>query len=92
VTSGYRSKEVNRLVGGAPNSAHQFGLAADIICPKFGTAYDLCKAIAARIDFDTVIHEYTSWCHFQIADEGMAPRKRLLTIDRKGTREGLHET
>lgn len=30
ITSAYRNPEVNRLVGGVPNSAHCLGLAADI--------------------------------------------------------------
>lgn len=34
ITSGYRSPELNALVGGEPNSAHQYGFAADIISPK----------------------------------------------------------
>ncbi len=30
ITSGFRSAEVNKRVGGRPNSAHRYGLAADI--------------------------------------------------------------
>lgn len=90
INSGYRSPAVNRAVGGSPNSAHKFGLAADIICPAFGSPLKLCQAIAAQgIDFDTVIHEFGAWCHFQIADVGVQGRRRLLTIDKNGTREGL---
>lgn len=32
VSSGYRSEEVNRIVGGVCNSLHLFGKAADISC------------------------------------------------------------
>jgi uncharacterized protein YcbK (DUF882 family) len=32
ITSGYRTKEHNRKVGGVPNSSHCKGLAADIYC------------------------------------------------------------
>lgn len=34
VTSGYRSTDVNKVVGGVPNSAHLFGRAADIKCSR----------------------------------------------------------
>lgn len=32
ITSGYRTKEHNRKIGGVPNSSHLKGLAADIYC------------------------------------------------------------
>lgn len=35
INSGYRSKEVNAAVGGAKNSYHLLGLAADIKCNSF---------------------------------------------------------
>lgn len=34
ITSGYRSPELNLAVGGAANSSHTFGAAADIILPQ----------------------------------------------------------
>src|SRR5436309_11894573 len=36
VTSGYRSLQLNQMVGGSKNSMHIEGLAADIICAAFG--------------------------------------------------------
>lgn len=32
IASGYRCEEHNKAVGGAPNSAHLFGIAVDISC------------------------------------------------------------
>jgi uncharacterized protein YcbK (DUF882 family) len=36
ISSGFRCDEVNALIGGASNSAHKYGCAADFICPEFG--------------------------------------------------------
>ena len=36
VTSGYHSPRLNQMIGGAKNSMHTLGLAADILCPAFG--------------------------------------------------------
>lgn len=34
LTCAFRSKEVNKKVGGHPNSHHIYGCAADIVCPE----------------------------------------------------------
>lgn len=92
VTSGYRSQAVNKLVGGAINSAHMRGLAADIIAPKYGRPIDVAKAITqSGIAFDQTIHEFGRWCHLAIP--GVVPaRRQVLTIDARGTRVGLLPT
>lgn len=93
VTSAYRNPEVNRLVGGVPASKHALGLAADIVCPAFGSTLDVARAIAASgIRFDQVIHEYGRWVHVGMAVEGISPRRQLLTICSKeaGYLDGLH--
>jgi zinc D-Ala-D-Ala carboxypeptidase len=83
ITSGYRSPELNKAVGGAPNSAHMYGAAVDFICPRFGTPYKICKLLEVRMEdgfpIDQLIYEYT-WVHvgFPI-DEYREPRRMLLT-------------
>lgn len=63
VSSGYRSPEVNKAVGGAPTSAHIGGRAVDFICPGAGTPKEVAAQIAASlIDFDQCIQEGT-WVH-----------------------------
>ncbi|WP_423364813.1 D-Ala-D-Ala carboxypeptidase family metallohydrolase, partial [Burkholderia sp. LMG 21824] len=58
VSSGYRSPELNHFIGGATNSAHLLGLAADFICPSFGSPLAICHEIAASgLSFEQLIHE-----------------------------------
>ncbi|RQZ27301.1 peptidase M15 [Burkholderia sp. Bp9017] len=79
ITSGYRSPALNRAVGGVPNSAHQAGLAADFVCPKFGAPLDICRVISrSPIEFDQLIQEGT-WVHIGLATAGVKPRRQVLT-------------
>ncbi|VVE74031.1 peptidase M15 [Pandoraea captiosa] len=81
ISSGYRSPDLNRAVGGARNSAHLYGLAADFICPGYGTPLQICKAIAAsNIDFDQLIQE-GSWVHLGLAKAGEKARRQVLTAN-----------
>jgi uncharacterized protein YcbK (DUF882 family) len=79
ITSGFRSKELNKEVGGSPKSQHMLGLAADIICPDLGNTKDLAKAIKkSKIEIDQCIVEYrgnTSWVHIGFKQE---PRNSFL--------------
>lgn len=87
VSSGYRAPAVNRAIGGAANSAHMLGCAADFSCPSFGSPVEICRAIArSDILFDQVIHEFRAWVHIAWAP---SQRKQVLTIDAAGTRYGL---
>lgn len=89
VSSAFRSQELNAVVGGAKNSAHLDGLAADFTCAEFGTPLQVAEAIAASgIKFDQCIHEYGRWVHLGI---GGQERMQLLTIDKQGTRVGLFQ-
>lgn len=61
ITSGYRSKETNKRVGGVSTSSHLKGLAADISCKDSSTRQKiisgLIKAGFTRIGIaDTFIH------------------------------------
>ncbi len=87
VSSGYRSPELNQAVGGSATSDHCKGLAADFICPSYGTPNDIVRAIAASgLSFKQVIREFDRWVHLSIPEEGQEPRKQALIIDRQGTR------
>lgn len=76
VSSGYRSPEVNRAVGGSAVSAHCQGYAADFICPGFGEPMEVAKAIRdSGIVYDQLIAEGT-WVHLSF-DPRM--RRQALT-------------
>lgn len=87
VSSGYRSLKLNQAVGGSATSDHCKGLAADFICPSYGSPDDIVRAIAASdLSFKQVIREFDKWVHLSIPEEGKEPRKQALIIDRESTR------
>lgn len=79
VSSGYRSMNLNRAIGGARSSAHVSGLAADI--GRLKTApIDLARMIEqSGIEFDQLILEFGRWVHVGLAPDGVKPRGEVLT-------------
>ena len=91
LSSGYRSPGVNAAVGGSKNSAHMSGLAADFICPDFGTPLQVCKKLEPfmrDLGIDQLIYEFGTWVHLGL-HFGSAPRHQMMTIDTKGVRNGF---
>lgn len=71
ITSGYRSPELNKAVGGSPTSAHVKGLAADIDTTQNAKLYDLILKLRdeGKIRFDQLIDEKNmSWIHYGIGN------------------------
>lgn len=86
INSGYRSPKLNAAVGGAANSAHLTGYAADFVCPRYGDPLLICKAIVrSGLAFDQIIQEGT-WVHLSFAP---ALRRNVLTKDGAGYKAGL---
>tara|TARA_Y100001938_G_scaffold144146_1_gene218238 strand:- start:155 stop:508 length:354 start_codon:yes stop_codon:yes gene_type:complete len=61
ITSGYRSQQHNKDVGGVKNSSHRYGLAADISCVNSARRFLIIEALLyvgfTRIGIaDTFIH------------------------------------
>lgn len=79
ISSGFRAPQLNAAVGGAANSAHLDGRAADFIAPRAGTPKEICERLAASsLMFDQLIYEGT-WVHLGIAAEGVPVRRQVLT-------------
>lgn len=76
VSSGYRCPALNVAAGGATDSAHTLGLAADISCRKF-TPKALAMLIRdSGIEYDQLILEGT-WVHLALWPDRM--RREELT-------------
>lgn len=76
IDSGYRCPELNKAVGGATDSAHMQGYAADFICRQFGTPVEIVRLIAnCGFQFDKCIQE-GNWTH--ISFDPQARRKLLI--------------
>ena len=66
ISSGYRCYALNVACGGADDSAHLSGLAADFTCPDFGTPLEICNALEPHMEslgIDQLIWEYEGWVH-----------------------------
>ena len=94
ITSGFRSLEVNRILGSSDGSQHCKGQAVDFEIggiPNIKVAY----WIQANCDFDQLILEYyqpdvdqSGWVHVSYNEKG-ANRKKVLTFDGKTYEDGL---
>jgi len=62
ITSGFRSFDVNTIVGGASNSQHLEGKAADFIVPSMILA-DVFNIVQNQLPFDQLIYEFGKWIH-----------------------------
>lgn len=64
VSSGYRSPQLNRLVGGSPTSDHKFGRAADIRTVPRSYMIQLGIFIQTQCEFKQLIWEFGgAWIH-----------------------------
>src|SRR5262245_11738497 len=83
ISSGFRCGDLNEAVGGAENSAHLFGAAADFTIPAFGSVRAVCDAIAphmAELGIDQLIYEYGRWIHVGRATFGAIPRNQYFDV------------
>jgi len=67
ISSGYRGKLLNHFIGGAVNSDHCVGRAADIDMDDVGTGVtnkEIFEYIKNNLEFDQLINEFNySWVH-----------------------------
>lgn len=86
VSSGYRCKEVNTLVGGVPSSVHMIGYAADIY-PKNGKMLEFKKFIKNYLKdkkFDQCIIEKNArnseWIHLGLKNNSGMQRRQIFNM------------
>ena len=88
VSSGYRSPDLNRAIGGAKRSQHMEGRALDLDCDVYGviTNAELFNYIRENLDFDQMVWEFgdednPDWVHVSYVHGGHN-RKRCLRARR----------
>lgn len=82
VTSGYRTPQVNALVGGADGSQHLRGQAADITASRKGDNEELARIIRTFCDYDQLITYHNAkgqvqWVHVSFRREGVGRKEWL---------------
>ena len=76
INSGYRCGELNKIVGGVPNSWHQYGNAADIHINNVEEAEVIFRWLKMLPSVDTALFEHSKtaqWLHVQW-DKTRTPR------------------
>lgn len=88
ISSGYRSPNLNRVIGGSSTSAHCCGYAIDFTAPSFGNTRKIAKFLAEElpkrgIKFDQIILEFpdspSSWIHIGWKSPTGSQRGQILT-------------
>lgn len=83
ITSGYRSKELNKIVGGSKTSYHLLGLAVDIDNGKEENKilFELILNIINDLPIDELINEYNyDWIHISFSPRNCKPKRQIKYI------------
>lgn len=94
VTSGYRGRQVNAAVGGVTSSDHTQGHAADIVAPRYGTPYQIAKALAPMVQVLSIGQlilegvKGNQWVHVSTRVPEK-PVNRVITITDAGAQLGI---
>jgi hypothetical protein len=88
--SWYRNPVVNKMIGGASNSAHMSGLAIDFSCPAFGPPEAIVRHLLTcrdRLKWNQLICEVpkpaepsNGWVHIGFAPAGVIGRGEVLRL------------
>lgn len=80
VSSGFRCAELNKKIGGRPNSQHLLGEAADFVVPQRNLK-DVFNYIKAHLPYDQLLFEYNSsgdrWIHVSYRTDGKNRRQAI---------------
>lgn len=83
ISSGYRPPALNRLIGGADNSQHTKGEAADIMIPGCNPVAVWNHVRASKLPYDQTIEEFGRWTHISHRF-GKCRREALVATRRDG--------
>lgn len=78
ISSGYRSKALNKKVGGSVNSQHLSGQAVDFTVKNMKPDEIINIIKKNNIEFDQLINEYDRWVH--VSFNMGKNRKQILSI------------
>jgi hypothetical protein len=91
ITSGYRSEELNKRIGGSSTSQHCKGQAFDIDAHVYGgiTNADIFGYLADHVVFDQLIWEFgtniePAWVHVSYKKEGKNRGQKLVAYKKNG--------
>ena len=91
VSSGYRSKALNKKIGGSRKSQHSKGQALDLDAHTFGglTNKELFDFISEHLEFDQIIWEFGTyeepdWVHVSYVSEGINRGESLKAYKANG--------
>ena len=80
ITSGFRCAELNKRIGGAANSQHLYGQAADLVVPTKNLK-EVFNYIKINLPYDQLLYEYNKmdrWIHVSYRTDG---KNRKQAID-----------
>ena len=86
ISSGFRCPLLNKAVGGAVNSQHLKGLAADLVCDDMETLLSIIRETGG---FDQLITEHRKgsknyWIHVSVAPRnGKARNQVIINLEKK---------
>lgn len=84
ITSGFRCKRVNKLIGGSATSQHCLGKAADFVVSGVALKTIFNDIVSGKLplntNFDQIIFEFGNWIHIS---HDTKPRKQRLLASYK---------
>jgi hypothetical protein len=91
ISSGFRTPELNKAIGGSETSQHRFGEAADfIIIDKELVAIYEWVILNSNLDYDQIIHEFGRWIHISHTKRYKNRQKNTVAMRVDGKTQYTH--